>query len=75
MKFLTSKHFERHELWNGVLYLAGTCNYTPVQLAKLFSDHEIPQTRGNSQLCGRAMITVVSQPDLPTLILVVQRGR
>lgn len=47
MKFLTNTHFKKHDLWNGTLYLAGACNYTPVELAKLFSDHEIPQTRGN----------------------------
>ena len=55
MKFLTSKHFERHELWNGVSYLAGTQLHT-VQLAKLFSDHETPKQGVTPQLCGRAMI-------------------
>ena len=47
MNFHSNPNFAHHELWNGNLYIAGDCNIDTDTLGKLFSDHNIPECKGN----------------------------
>jgi hypothetical protein len=43
MIFYPNKNFTKYELFNGILWLAGSCNYAPGKLNHIFSDHIIPK--------------------------------
>lgn len=50
MKFHDNPNFVKHQMYNGVLWLAGWCDHTPERLSQLFADHDIPVTRGQFAL-------------------------
>jgi len=47
MIFNSNNNFKHHKLHNGDLWLAGKCNIDTEVLSKLFSDHEVPECKGN----------------------------
>lgn len=46
MKFYNDHNFVKHEMHNGTLWIAGWCDIKLHALSNMFSDHEIPNTKG-----------------------------